>query len=103
MWIYAIDFDFFIQLIYFMKIVRMTSYLQLSLSVTVLLALTVFLLLVAETLPTQSDSVPLIGRYIPDGICGCCLSKDFRKFIDNYTLWPRWHFQANIGLLHLWS
>ena len=35
--------------------------LQISLSVTVLLALTVFLLLVAETLPTQSESVPLIG------------------------------------------
>ena len=44
--------------------------LQLSLGVTVLLALTVFLLLVAETLPTQSDSVPLIGQYIPGDIDG---------------------------------
>ena len=44
--------------------------LQISLSVTVLLALTVFLLLVAETLPTQSDSVPLIGQYISGGVNG---------------------------------
>ena len=38
--------------------------LQVSLGVTVLLALTVFLLLVAETMPPQSDSVPLIGMSI---------------------------------------
>ena len=34
---------------------------QVSLGVTVLLALAVFLLLVAEAMPPQSDSVPLIG------------------------------------------
>ena len=33
---------------------------KISLAVTVLLAITVFLLLIAETLPTQSSSVPLI-------------------------------------------
>ena len=37
------------------------EHLQVSLGVTVLLALAVFLLLVAETMPPQSDSVPLIG------------------------------------------
>jgi len=30
--------------------------------VTILLSLTVFLLLVAETMPPTSDAVPLIGR-----------------------------------------
>ena len=35
---------------------------KVSLSVTVLLALTVFLLLVAETMPPQSMVVPLIGK-----------------------------------------
>ena len=35
---------------------------KVSLGVTVLLALTVFLLLVAEIMPPQSDSIPLIGR-----------------------------------------
>ncbi|ELU04270.1 hypothetical protein CAPTEDRAFT_194559 [Capitella teleta] len=36
---------------------------KISLSVTILLAITVFLLLIAETLPTQSSSVPLISTY----------------------------------------
>ena len=35
---------------------------KVSLGVTVLLALTVFLLLVAETMPTTSESIPLIGK-----------------------------------------
>ncbi len=35
---------------------------KVSLGVTVLLALTVFLLMVAETMPPQSESVPLIGE-----------------------------------------
>lgn len=37
---------------------------KVSLGVTVLLALTVFLLLVAETLPPQSDTIPLIGEIL---------------------------------------
>ena len=36
---------------------------KVSLGVTVLLALTVFLLLVAETMPPQSVTIPLIGEY----------------------------------------
>lgn len=36
---------------------------KISLSVTILLAITVFLLLIAETLPTQSSSVPLICEF----------------------------------------
>ena len=40
---------------------------------TVLLALVVFLLLVAETLPPQSESVPLLGKYkrlaFPTNLC----------------------------------
>lgn len=35
---------------------------KVSLGVTVLLALTVFLLIVAETMPPQSESIPLIGN-----------------------------------------
>ena len=35
---------------------------KVSLSVTILLASTVFLLLVAEVMPPQSDVVPLVGR-----------------------------------------
>ena len=37
---------------------------KVSLGVTVLLALTVFLLLVDETLPPQSDTIPLIGEIL---------------------------------------
>ena len=37
---------------------------KVSLGVTVLLALTVFLLMVAESTPPQSDSIPLMGKYI---------------------------------------
>ena len=58
----------------------MSSYLQISLSVTVLLALTVFLLLVAERLPTQSDSVPLIGWYNVGYIVGCYSFEDLCEF-----------------------
>ncbi|XP_054718543.1 neuronal acetylcholine receptor subunit alpha-7-like [Uloborus diversus] len=36
---------------------------KLTLGVTILLSLTVFLLLVAETMPPTSDAVPLIGTY----------------------------------------
>ena len=36
---------------------------KVSLGVTVLLALTVFLLLVADTLPPLSDSIPLMGKF----------------------------------------
>ena len=35
---------------------------KVSLSVTVLLASTVFLLMVADVLPPQSDVVPLVGK-----------------------------------------
>ena len=37
---------------------------KVSLGVTVLLALTVFLLIVAETMPPQSENIPLIGEII---------------------------------------
>jgi len=33
--------------------------------VTILLSLTVFLLLVAESMPPTSDAVPLIGQFLP--------------------------------------
>nr|XP_006822074.1 PREDICTED: neuronal acetylcholine receptor subunit alpha-7-like [Saccoglossus kowalevskii] len=36
---------------------------KVSLGITVLLSLTVFLLVVAETMPATSDTIPLIGRY----------------------------------------
>ena len=37
---------------------------KVSLGVTVLLALTVFLLLVADTMPTTSDGIPLLGNIV---------------------------------------
>ena len=37
---------------------------KLTLSVTVLLSSTVFLLLVAESLPSQSESIPILGVYL---------------------------------------
>ena len=37
---------------------------KVSLGVTILLAMTVFLLLVAETMPTTSISIPIIGKYL---------------------------------------
>ena len=37
---------------------------KISLSITVLLAVTVFLLLVADIMPAQSDVFPVVGRYI---------------------------------------
>ena len=36
---------------------------KVGLGVTLLLSLTVFLLLVAETMPTTSESIPLLGEY----------------------------------------
>lgn len=36
---------------------------KLSLGVTILLSLTVFLNMVAETMPATSDAVPLLGTY----------------------------------------
>lgn len=36
---------------------------KVGLGITVLLAMTVFLLLVADTLPSTSDSIPLLGQY----------------------------------------
>lgn len=37
---------------------------KLSLGVTILLSLTVFLNMVAETMPATSDAVPLLGKQI---------------------------------------
>ena len=37
---------------------------KVGLAVTVLLALTVFLLMVAQSMPESSDSVPLLGEFI---------------------------------------
>ena len=61
--------------------------LQISLSVTVMLALTVFLLLVAESLPTQSDSVPLIGQYTySSGFCDCFTCRTLCEFSHIYVV-----------------
>ncbi|ESN90492.1 hypothetical protein HELRODRAFT_108613 [Helobdella robusta] len=47
---------------------------KISLGVTVLLSLTVFLLLVAETMPPTADAVPLIGSYFAGIMLMCSLS-----------------------------
>ena len=44
-------------------------YLSHSPGVTILLSLTVFLLLVAETMPPTSDAVPLIGEGVQERCC----------------------------------
>ena len=40
---------------------------KVTLCITILLSLTVFLLLVAETMPPTSDVIPLIGAFVFDG------------------------------------
>ena len=68
---------------------------QLSLGVTVLLALTVFLLLVAETMPSQSDSIPLIGmshlHRLEQNFIPKCI---FRRYDSNHI------FQALYSSVH---
>ncbi|XP_064596150.1 neuronal acetylcholine receptor subunit alpha-9-like [Liolophura sinensis] len=45
---------------------------KISLNVTILLGLTVFLLLVAEIMPPQSQVIPIVGQYF--GVCICIVS-----------------------------
>ncbi|XP_064652958.1 neuronal acetylcholine receptor subunit alpha-7-like isoform X5 [Lineus longissimus] len=52
--------------------------------VTILLSLTVFLLLVAETMPPTSDAVPLIGMYFACIMIMCSLSVVFTVLVLNY-------------------
>jgi len=49
--------------------------------VTVLLSLTVFLLLVAETMPPTSDAVPLIGQNINVDCFICRLLQSHTSYI----------------------
>ncbi|XP_064652936.1 neuronal acetylcholine receptor subunit alpha-7-like isoform X2 [Lineus longissimus] len=57
---------------------------KISLGVTILLSLTVFLLLVAETMPPTSDAVPLIGMYFACIMIMCSLSVVFTVLVLNY-------------------
>ncbi|XP_074649612.1 neuronal acetylcholine receptor subunit alpha-7-like isoform X2 [Tubulanus polymorphus] len=57
---------------------------KISLGVTILLSLTVFLLLVAETMPPTSDAVPLIGMYFACIMMMCSLSVVFTVLVLNY-------------------
>ncbi|KAK2174750.1 hypothetical protein NP493_779g01025 [Ridgeia piscesae] len=57
---------------------------KISLGVTILLSLTVFLLLVAETMPPTSDAVPLIGMYFACIMLMCSLSVVFTVLVLNY-------------------
>ncbi|ELT87200.1 hypothetical protein CAPTEDRAFT_221893 [Capitella teleta] len=52
--------------------------------VTILLSLTVFLLLVAETMPPTSDAVPLIGMYFACIMLMCSLSVVFTVLVLNF-------------------
>lgn len=64
---------------------------KVSLGVTVLLSLTVFLLLVSETMPPTSDTVPLIGQYFGATIALVSLSCAMTVFILNL------HFKGSTG------
>jgi len=54
--------------------------------VTILLSLTVFLLLVAETMPPTSDAVPLIGR-----------SPTCSDVIGQLHTWARTHLSSSVN------
>ncbi|CAH1797307.1 unnamed protein product [Owenia fusiformis] len=57
---------------------------KISLGVTILLSLTVFLMIVAETMPATSDAVPLIGIYFACIMMVCSLSVVFTVLVLNY-------------------
>lgn len=62
---------------------------KVSLCVTILLALTVFLLLLGDTLPPYSDSIPLVGKYLVSYISTCKLSifSLFESHTHSGSLW----------------
>ncbi|XP_013388535.1 neuronal acetylcholine receptor subunit alpha-7-like isoform X2 [Lingula anatina] len=64
---------------------------KVSLVITVLLALTVFMLLIAEIMPPQSEVVPLIGQYFVGAISLLSLSTALTVFVMNL------HYSGNHG------
>ncbi|XP_034408978.1 neuronal acetylcholine receptor subunit alpha-7-like isoform X2 [Cyclopterus lumpus] len=70
---------------------------KISLGITVLLSLTVFMLMVAEIMPTTSDSVPLIGQYFAStmvivgmSVVATVLVLQFHHHNPNSGHMPRW-------------
>lgn len=70
---------------------------KVGLGITVLLAMTVFLLLVAETLPSTSDNIPLLGQYFvvtmfvtAISLVATCLILNFFHRNPATSPMPRW-------------
>lgn len=70
---------------------------KVGLGITVLLAMTVFLLLVAETLPATSDDVPLLGQYFiatmfvtAMSLVSTCTILNFYHRSPSTSPMPRW-------------
>uniref|UniRef100_A0A8C2WDE1 Uncharacterized protein n=1 Tax=Cyclopterus lumpus TaxID=8103 RepID=A0A8C2WDE1_CYCLU len=82
---------------------------KISLGITVLLSLTVFMLMVAEIMPTTSDSVPLIGQYFAStmvivgmSVVATVLVLQFHHHNPNSGHMPRWVSVITIILYDLW-
>ena len=70
---------------------------KVGLGITVLLAMTVFLLLVADTLPATSDDIPLLGQYFVAtmfvtalSLVGTCIVLNFFHRNPATSPMPRW-------------
>lgn len=70
---------------------------KVGLGITVLLAMTVFLLLVAETLPATSDDIPLLGQYFiatmfvtAMSLVGTCTILNFFHRSPSTSPMPQW-------------
>lgn len=70
---------------------------KVGLGITVLLAMTVFLLLVADTLPATSDDIPLLGQYFVAtmlvtalSLVGTCIVLNFFHRNPSTSPMPRW-------------
>lgn len=70
---------------------------KVSLSVTVLLTLTVFMLVISESMPTTSDSIPLLGRlYIEHSMPGKCKELIFGHHGQNQATFACTYLRCNI-------
>lgn len=77
---------------------------RISLTITILLAMTVFMLVVAETIPPSSDVVPLIAKFYMAGMCEMAVGLVWTCYILKYyhsdvIEMPKWVRKYVLGYL----
>lgn len=78
---------------------------RISLTITILLAMTVFMLVVAETIPPSSDVVPLIAKFYMAGMCEmavglvwtCYILKYYHSDVIEMPSWVRKYVLGYLG------